>query len=93
MMPSALDFSEAAIFSRLIEAEHAGLSPELASHILSLRLSAADEQRIDQLLPKAQNGTLTSDEQEELENLNHIADLLSLWHSKARRALKQQPPP
>jgi hypothetical protein len=88
MMPSALDFSEAAIFSRLIETEHAGLSPELANHILSLRLSAADEQRIDQLLPIAQDGALTPDDQEELENLNHIADLLSLWHSKARRRIK-----
>jgi hypothetical protein len=88
MSPSAISFSEAAIFSRLIEAELDGPSPELAEHLLSLRLSAADERRIDEVLPKAQCGTLTSDEQEVLENLNHIADIVSLCHSKARRALK-----
>ena len=84
-----MEFSEAAIFSRLIEAEQDDLSPELARHILSLRLSPKDEARIDALLPKSSAGTLSEDERDEIENLNHIADLLSLWHSKARRVLGQ----
>lgn len=91
-MPQLLtehEYSEAAIFSRLVETEQVELSPELAHHILSLRLSPKDEQRFDELLPKARSGDLTAAEQAELDNLNHIADLLSLWHSKARRVLQQ----
>ncbi len=86
-MPATLEYSEAAIFSRLIEAEQDDLSPDLARHILSLQLSGKDERRIDLLLAQATDGTLTELEREELENLNHVADLISLWHSKARRVL------
>ncbi|MEZ6063977.1 MAG: hypothetical protein R3C19_26835 [Planctomycetaceae bacterium] len=82
------EYSEAAIFSRLIEAQAEPLSPELAGHILSLQLSPQDERRLDELLPKAQDGTLTAEEKDELESLNHIADLLSLWQSRARRVLQ-----
>lgn len=89
MTPATTEFSEAAIFGRLIEAEQEDLSPNLARHILSLQLSRKDERRIDELVPRAADGTLTPEEREELENLNHVADLLSLWHSKARRALGQ----
>lgn len=90
MIEPSIEFSEAAIFSRLFQVEKTDdLSPELAKHILSLSLSPQDDRRFDELLPKAQNGTLTPEERVELESLNHVADVLSLWHSKARRALKQ----
>lgn len=86
-MSATLEYSEAAIFSRLIEAEQDDLSPELARHILSLQLSPKDQRRIDALLAMLNEGALNSDDRLELENLNHIADLISLWHSKARRVL------
>jgi hypothetical protein len=86
-MSATLEYSEAAIFSRLIEAKEDDLSPALATHILSLQLSHKDERRIDDLLAKSTGGMLSEQECEELENLNHIADLISLWHSKARRVL------
>jgi hypothetical protein len=86
----SIEFSEAAIFSRLLDVENSDdLSPELAKHILSLKLSPRDDRRFDELLPKAQSGSLSAEEQAELDNLNHVADVLSLWHSKARRALRQ----
>ena len=87
-----MEYSEAAIFGRLLKVEQRDdLSPDLARHILSLKLSPQDDRRFDELIPKAQSGTLTEDERSELENLNHVADVLSLWHSKARLALKQLP--
>lgn len=88
-MPEAQPlFTEAAIFGRTIEADNDNLSPELARHILSLSISPSDRQRVAELLDKQRSEPLTDHEQEELKNLNHVADLLSLWHSKARRALK-----
>jgi len=80
-------FSEAAIFSRVIE-QSGEISRDLAEHMLSLSFSTNDKERIDLLLAKNTNGDLSADERTELENLNHVADLVSLWHSKARRVLK-----
>ena len=42
-----------------------------------------------ELVVKNQEAKLSPEEQAELENYNHVGDLLSLWHSKARRALNQ----
>jgi len=81
------EFTEAAIFSRVIE-RSGELSSELAEHMLSLNISGSDQERVKQLLEKNADGSLTGVEREELENLNHVADLISLWHSRARRALK-----
>lgn len=79
-------FTEAAIFSRVVE--HSGQwSPEIAEHVLSMGISQRDQQRVQDLLDRNARGELTAAEREELENLNHVADLLSLWHSRARRVL------
>ena len=80
-------FTEAAIFARTVETS-GQLSPELAEHVLSLGISADDRNRVEVLLERNANNQLTDAEQVELENLNHVADLLSLWHSKARLVLK-----
>ena len=79
-------FSEAAIFGRVIE-RSGELSVELAEHVLSLNISSSDQQKVQLLLEKNANSTLSTTEREELENLKHVADLISLWHSRARRAL------
>jgi hypothetical protein len=84
---SGEQFSEAAIFSRVVE-RSGKLSSELAEHMLSLNISDSDQQRVEVLLGKNADGSIASAEREELENLNHVADLISLWHSRARRALK-----
>ncbi|MEX1041319.1 MAG: hypothetical protein WDZ51_11840 [Pirellulaceae bacterium] len=83
--PTSPQFSEAAIFSRVVEGSGA-LSPELATHILSLGISQHDRQRVQELLEKNSLGSLTAAETAELENLNHVADLLSLWHSRLDRS-------
>ncbi len=80
-------YSEAAIFSRVVESG-GELSRELAEHVLKLQISEADLQRIDDLLARNVPGGLSAQEQGEFENLIHVADLISLWHSRARRALK-----
>ena len=80
-------FTEAAIFSRVVEGA-GDLSPKLAEHIILLGISEDDQRRVKTLLEKNTDGSITEAEREELENLNHIADLLSLWHSRARQVLK-----
>jgi len=81
-------FTEAAIFGRVVEGS-GELSRELAEHVLSLSISSSDQDRISDLLRRNAEGGLSDGERQELENFNHIADLISLWHSRARRVLKQ----
>lgn len=88
-MSSVIANSEAAIFGRLLDAAKEDLTPDLARHILNINFCDSDRARVHDLVVKNQDGELTPDEQAELDNFNHIGDLLSLWHSKARIALQQ----
>ena len=80
-------FTEAAIFGRVVEGS-GELSRELAEHVLTLSISADDQDRVSELLQRNAEGGLSDAERQELENFNHIGDLISLWHSRARRVLK-----
>ena len=79
--------SEAAIFSRVLESEKPMLSPEAARSILALDFNKADRDCMNALAAKARAGTLTNDENEELENYLRVGDLLAIMQSKARRSL------
>lgn len=79
--------SEAAIFSRVLEPEKPMLSPDAARSILALDFTQADQERMNALATKARSGTLTKDENEELENYLRVGDLLAIMQSKARRSL------
>lgn len=78
--------SVGAIFSRVIKPS-GDLSRPLAKYLLSLDLADIDREKVQTLLAKNESGRLLPAEQEELENLNRVADLLSLWHSQARQTL------
>jgi hypothetical protein len=80
--------SEVAIFNHILQPEQATLSATAARAILSYRFSRADQERMRQLSAKAQQGTLTPNEQEEINNYERVGHILSLMKSKARRSLK-----
>ena len=77
----------AAIWSRLLDAQRGDWSPETARGILALTLSDADRERMHELADKAQEQTLTPDEEIEIESYRHISRLLELLKAKARVAL------
>ena len=66
-----------------------GMTRPLAESIMALDFPEGDAARIDELNAKANEGTLTDDEEAELEAYINISDLLAYWQSKARRALQQ----
>ena len=80
--------SEAAIFSRVLEPEKPMLSHDAARSILALDFTPADRERMDALAAKARSSTLTSEEDEELENYLRVGDLIAIMQSKARRTLQ-----
>jgi hypothetical protein len=81
--------TEPAILSRVIEPERADLAPELARYVLQLDFRPADHERMEELAARATAGSLTADEQVEVENYRHVGHLLALMQSKARLSLKK----
>jgi hypothetical protein len=82
--------SEVAIFSRVLEPDQATLSIAAAEAILEFGFKQADKDRMAELSAKAKEGTLSPEEQEEINNYEKVGHVLSLMKSKARRSLKSQ---
>jgi hypothetical protein len=83
--------TEAAILARILKADEQALTPDVARYLLSMKLPAADEQRVNELSARARAGSLTESERQDLENYLHIGTLLGVMQSKARRLIKTVP--
>ena len=81
--------SGATIFSRIFESSREGISAELARYILGLGFSTENRSRMRELAAKNRRGDISHQELEDLDNYITAGDLLAIWQSKARRALKQ----
>ena len=83
--------ARAIIFSRIFESSREGISPELARYILGLGFSTEDSSRMRELAAKNRRGEISYQELEELDNYITAGDILAIWQSQARQALKQCP--
>jgi len=81
--------SATAIWSRLIEPDHGNLTPDAARAWLRLAFPEEDHKRVDELNKKAQQGTLTQDEGEDLDDYIRASDELAITKAKARLSLKR----
>lgn len=79
--------TEAAILSRVIEADQLKITPDVARYLLSMQLPEADRARVDELSAKARSGSLTGAEGGELDSYLHIGSLLGVMQSRARKFL------
>lgn len=84
--------SDAAILSRLLDAEQPMLTQDAAKSILGLEFASSDRDRMNQLAEKSREGSLSEEERDELENYERVGHLLSLMKSKARRTLDAASP-
>lgn len=82
----------ASILEELIEPNKADLSPEAARSILQLDFRPEDHRQVKRLSAKPSAGTLTAQEQAQLDEYIRVADLLAILQSKARRTLKRRSP-
>jgi hypothetical protein len=82
--------TEAAIWARVIH-PNGELTPRVARAILQLEFSADDQERMHELAQKARDGTLTRDEQFEIDNFERVGNLLAIWQSQSRKLLKRTP--
>jgi hypothetical protein len=79
-----------AIWKRVIQFD-GPLSPAAARALLKLRFSDRDHALMNNLSAKARAGTLTPEEQIDLDTFERLGCLLDIVHSKARLALKRKP--
>ena len=83
---------ESVILSRILDPSKGDIPPDLARYMLELQFTAADQERMAFLSAKAQEGTLTSEEDDELEGYLNVNDFLSIMQSKARISLDHASP-
>jgi hypothetical protein len=76
-----------AILRRSIDSRSAALPAPLAEAVLEIRFADVDQARMGELADKSNRGALTPQEAAEYDEYIAVADVLSLWHSKARLAL------
>jgi hypothetical protein len=81
--------TSAAILNRLIQPDADDLSPEAASSILRIDFPEVDHARMSELSALAQEGRLSEDDRDELDEYLRVADMLAVLQSKARRSLQR----
>jgi hypothetical protein len=78
------------ILEHVIDPERGDLSRELAQYLLALGFTPADQAKYDELGEKASEGTLTPEEQWELDQFLLVNDFLAIVKAKARMSLRKQ---
>jgi hypothetical protein len=76
------------ILDRVFQPSSGTFSRELAQQILAIHFPPADHARYESLSAKAQEGTLTADEQALLDDYLNINDFLGILKAKAHSSLK-----
>jgi hypothetical protein len=76
------------ILERMVQPNDPSLSAEVSRHFLSFKFTESERQRIDELSAKARNGTLSTEEESELDFYLLISHLIAILQSKARVSLK-----
>ena len=79
--------TEAEIWMRILHPDR-DLTPRVAKAILDLSFPASDSNRMRTLSAKARAGTLSTEEDAEMDNFERVGSILSTLKSKARQVLK-----
>lgn len=79
--------STTSYLDRLLDPVTEAFTPELARRIVELRADAETQARIETLRTKANDGTLTSEEDAEYKDFVEALDIVSIFQSKARKFL------
>ncbi len=77
------------VLERVLRPAEGDVPAEFARKLLSLGFEDQDRQRYRELSDKAQDGSLTPDEQIELDDLLTANDVLAILHAKAAISLNR----
>ncbi len=82
--------SDAALFGRLLDNSRGEMSPNLARYVLTLGFNKRDQERMNELAERNQEGALAVAEREELMTNVRTGHLLAMLHAKARKSLSKK---
>jgi len=85
MRPST---TEAEIWSRAIRPDIGDMSPDAAREFLRLKISDSDAARVHELSTQANAGTLSPEEEQELDHYLSVGRTLEFIKAKARLSLR-----
>jgi hypothetical protein len=83
---------ELKLIERIIGSTRGRLSADLARHILSLHFTKSDHRRYEKLSRKAQDGTLTEPERQELDDFLNVDAFLAILKARARTFVSRRSP-
>ena len=83
--------STVSYLDRFLEPVTEAFTPEFARHLVELRADDELQAEVDVLRQKANEGTLTSEEEAAYKDFVDAVDVISVLQSKARRFLKSHP--
>jgi hypothetical protein len=89
MSTTETNSTEYAIWSRLLQPGKPTFSPAVARAVLALDFPPEDKARLRELAAKAREGTLTPEEQEQIDSYGRVGSVLSILKSKARVSLRK----
>ncbi|HQX50765.1 MAG TPA: hypothetical protein PLY87_19505 [Planctomycetaceae bacterium] len=79
--------TQATIFSRALGASSPPLTEDLARYLLSIQLDPSDEQRANALADKARQGSLSTQEQAEIDEYRRVGRLIETLKLRAHQKL------
>ena len=77
------------IFEQIVRPEGGGFSPELAQYVLTLKFTAEQIGRYEDLADRVQDNKLSPAEKDELDAFVEANSILTVLQAKARRSLLQ----
>jgi hypothetical protein len=83
--------STTSYLDRFLDSVAEALTPELASRLANLRADEEMQAEIELMRRKANEGTLTPDEEVAYKDFVEAVDVISIIQSKARRFLARHP--
>ena len=89
VMSSSLDQTQTGILSRAINPHEPTWSEAASRSILDIKLTVDDNRRRDELAEKARQGTLSTEELQELDSYREVGRILELMKAKAKISLKK----
>ena len=78
------------IWDRILKFSWSELDPHSARAVLKMRLMESDQKRIERLSRQGREGKLSASERAELDSYVHVARVLAMMHSTARKFLKDE---
>jgi hypothetical protein len=82
--------TESGLIAKLFSGERSAMDKEAAKYFLQIEFPTADRQRMHDLGEKAQAGTLSPDEEQELDRYLNVTNVLAILKSRARCALTER---